>query len=356
MGEPPKPAPVTMKMIAEEAGVHVSTVSRVLRQGTDETGRLSANARRVHEVAQRMGYRPDPYAVGLRGGQSKLVGVLMPRLADVALANMYEGIEEAVAALGYQSVVATTRDDPQRQRQQLALMLNRRVDALIIADAHLDGCYVDELIDHDPPFVLVSRRYRDMVSVTCDDELGGHLAGTHLVDLGHEIIAVTGGLPYASTARDRITGFTAALEERGCSLPPERIILNGVTGPDGREAADRLLRLEPRPTAVFALNDWAAIGVMGALRDHGLTPGTDVAVVGFNDISVSADLPIPLSTVRNPVRLIGETAARLVIDRIEDRNIVSRQLQPRLVVRNSSDPRMARRLELATLRQPTPTG
>lgn len=341
-----KSTPVTMRMIAEEAGVHLSTVSRVLRRdvdgGPDE--QLSENARRVREVARRLGYVPDPLAVGLRSGRSKVLGVLVPRLADVALANMYEGIEEAVTALGYQSVVATTRDDPEQQRRWMALMINRRVDALIVADASLNGGYVDELVERELPFVLVSRRHKDIVSVTCDDELGGHLVGTHLVDLGHEVIAVAGGLPYASTTQDRIKGLKAALQERGCDIPNERIILTGVTGPDGRAAAEKLLSLTPPPTAIFALNDWAAIGVMGALRDHDLTPGKDVAVVGFNDISVSADLPIPLTTVRNPVRQMGEAAGRLIIDRLEGRAVQSQLLQPRLVVRNSSDPRMARRL------------
>lgn len=333
-----------MRTIAAEAGVHVSTVSRVLRRNIrpDEESELSDGARKVREVARRLGYVPDPYASGLRSGRSKVLGVLVPRLSDVTLANMYEGIEEKVSTLGYQSVVATTRDESERQRRWLAMMINRRVDALIVADASLDGGYVDELATHDLPFVLVSRRYGDHVSVTCDDELGGYFVGTHLADLGHETIAIVGGLPYASTARDRVAGALEALTERGYDVPAERIRLTGVTGPDGRAAADELLESSPRPTAIFALNDWAAIGVMGALRDHGLTPGADVAVVGFNDISASADLPIPLTTVRTPIHRMGETAGQLIIDRLEGRAISSVRLQPRLVVRQSSDPRMAK--------------
>jgi len=330
-----------MRTIAEQAGVHVSTVSRVLRRNS-EAGEenLSETARRVREVARRLGYVPDPYASGLRSGQSKVLGVLVPRLADVSLANMYEGIEAAVTALGYHSIVATTRDDPEEQRRRLKLMINRRVDGLIVADASLEGGYVDELTACRLPFVLASRRYSDHLSVSCDDELGGRLVGTHLVDLGHRDIAITGGWPYTSTGRDRIAGMLEAVRERGCDIPEERILLTGVTGPDGRRAAEQLLALESPPTAIFALNDWAAIGVMGALRDHGLTPGKDVAVVGFNDISVSADLPIPLSTVRNPMRTMGEVAGQMIVDHLEGRPVRSVRLQPRLVVRDSSDPRM----------------
>ncbi|WP_037065948.1 LacI family DNA-binding transcriptional regulator [Pseudonocardia acaciae] len=334
-----------MRTIADEAGVHVSTVSRVLSRNltAESEARLSDGARRVLKVARKLGYVPDTHAASLRGRRTKMLGVLVPRLADVVLANMYEAIEEAVTDLGYQSVVATTRDQPEEQRRRVSLMMSRRVDGLLVADASLAGGYVDELAARDVPFVLVNRRYQDFVAVTCDDELGGHFVGTHLADLGHEVIAITGGLPYASTTQDRVAGVLGALRERGLDVPEERILLTGITGPDGRAAADRLLAAEPRPTAIFAANDWAAIGVMGALRDHGLTPGTDVAVVGFNDIQVSADLPIPLTTVRNPVRDIGATAARLIADRVEGRPVSSVLVQPRLVVRQSSDPRMAQR-------------
>lgn len=331
-----------MRTIAEEAGVHVSTVSRALRRepGEPDPDKLSDTTRRVRDVARRLGYLPDPYAAGLRSGRSNVIGVLVPRLADVALANLYEGIETAVTARGYQSVVATTRDDPEEQQHRLTLMLQRRVDALIIADASRHGGYVDEIAERGVPFVLVSRRYADYVAVTCDDELGGRLVGTHLVDLGHEVIAITGGWPYTSTDQDRITGARTAVRERGYDIPDERILLTGVTGPDGRAAAEQLLAMTPRPTAIFALSDWAAIGVMGALRDHGLVPGVDIAVVGFNDISVSADLPIPLTTVRNPIRDMGERAGQMIVDRLEGRPIESVQLQPRLVVRQSTDARM----------------
>ncbi len=132
---------VTLKDLAKELGIHPSTVSRILHSGSEVArGAASvATAERVRELARKRGYSPDPQAAGLRTRRTRLMGVIVPRLSDLVLAIMYEGIDEAAAELGYSTFVMNSRDDPEEQRRKTDTMLARRVDGLIIGDAHLDG-------------------------------------------------------------------------------------------------------------------------------------------------------------------------------------------------------------------------
>lgn len=330
---------VTLKDLANELGIHPSTVSRILHSGTDVArGAASvATAERVRDLARKRGYSPDPQAAGLRTRRTRLMGVIVPRLSDLVLAIMYEGIDEAAAELGYSTFVMNSRDDPEEQRRKTDTMLARRVDGLIIGDAHLDTGLLVELTDRKVPFVLMNRRVPGYPAATCDDVLGGELVAEHLWNTGHRNVAVIAGEPYASTAVDRTAGFVDRWRSLGGKLPGNAVVWSRFDTAGGREAAETILtHCRPRPTALFAVNDFAAIGAMGALRSHGLTVGTDVAVVGFNDTSLAAELPIPLSSVRSPMLDIGRTAVQLLKGVLDGAHVESVKLVPTLCVRESS--------------------
>ncbi|MEC5191502.1 MULTISPECIES: LacI family DNA-binding transcriptional regulator [unclassified Arthrobacter] len=330
---------VTLKDLANELGIHPSTVSRILHSGSDVArGAASvATAERVRELARKRGYSPNPQAAGLRTRRTRLTGVIVPRLSDLVLAIMYEGIEEAAAELGYSTFVMNSRDDPQEQRRKTETMLARRVDGLIIGDAHLDGSRLRELTARKVPFVLMNRRVPGYPSATCDDVLGGQLAAEHLWSKGHRAVAVIAGEPYASTAVDRTAGFVDRWRSLGGRIPEEAVVWSRFDTAGGREAAETILTgPAPHPTAFFAVNDFAAIGAMGALRSHGVTVGRDVAVVGFNDTSLAAELPIPLSSVRSPMLEIGRTAMHLLKRVLEGEHAEPVLLKPTLCVRESS--------------------
>lgn len=330
---------VTLKDLANELGIHPSTVSRILHSGSDVArGAASvATAERVRELARKRGYSPNPQAAGLRTRRTRLTGVIVPRLSDLVLAIMYEGIEEAAAELGYSTFVMNSRDDPEEQRRKTDTMLARRVDGLIIGDAHLDGSHLRELTARKIPFVLMNRRVPGYPSATCDDVLGGQLAADHLWSKGHRNVAVIAGEPYASTAVDRTTGFVDRWQTLGGRMSQEAIVWSRFDTAGGREAAETILAgRKPYPTAIFAVNDFAAIGSMGALRSHGLTVGRDVAVVGFNDTSVASELPIPLSSVRSPMLKIGWTAMQLLMRVLDGEHVQPVLLKPTLCVRESS--------------------
>ncbi|MFJ2609325.1 MULTISPECIES: LacI family DNA-binding transcriptional regulator [unclassified Streptomyces] len=327
-------------MLADRLGLHVSTVSRALHAPPEQGRRAasSATVARIRELADELGYRPNPHATSLRTQRSNLVGVLVPRLSDLVLATVYEGIEEAASEHGLHAFVANTRDRADAQRAQTEMMLARRVDGLIFGDARSDDGFLDEVAARDVPFVLVSRHAGGHTSVTCDDPLGGRLAADHLLGLGHRDLAVIAGEPYASTGLDRTRGFLERCAEAGVSVPADRVVRSAFDARGGRDAVDRILAAPgPPPTAVFAVNDFAAIGAMGALRDRGLHPGRDVAVVGFNDTPLAQELPVPLTSVHSPMHEMGRRGLDLLTRLMGGRPAPSERLAPTLEVRASSE-------------------
>ncbi|MDQ0261162.1 LacI family DNA-binding transcriptional regulator [Sinomonas atrocyanea] len=329
---------VTLKDLARELGIHPSTVSRVLHSDPDSArgAASAATARRIRELAAEVGYSPDPQATSLRTRRTQLLGVIVPRLSDLVLAIMYEGIEEAAAAIGYSAFVTNSHDDVAEQRRQVEIMLARRVDGLIIGDSHLDVDVLPELRDRAVPFVLMNRRHPGFPSSTCDDTRGGELVAEHLWAKGHRRVSVIAGEPYASTAVDRTGGFVDRWHALGGELPDGSIVWSRFDTQGGREAAEKILSARSAPTAIFAVNDFAAIGAMGALRSHGMIVGQDCAVVGYNDTSLAAELPIPLSSVRSPMAEIGRQAVGLLEGVLRGEAVESVRLEPSLQVRESS--------------------
>jgi len=324
--------------VAREAGVSITSVSRSLH-GARNGARApsSATVERVRFEATRLGYSRDHMASGLRTRQSRLLGVLVPRLSDLVLATIYDGVEDAAEMAGYRTIVANTHDDPAEQRDRGRLMLDHRVDGLIIGDAHADGTFVDEVAGWGVPFVLVNRRAGSHLSVTCDDLEGGRLAAAHLLDRGHHRVAVLAGETYASTGLERAQGFLEHWQAAGGAVPAERVVHGPFHTRGGRASMERVLAEPgPPPSAVFVVNDLAAVGAMGALRDAGLRVGEDVAVVGYNDVPLAAELPIPLSSVASPMLDVGRAATELLLQVLAGGQAESRRLPVELRVRASS--------------------
>lgn len=335
---PAEPA-IRLKDLAAQLGLHPSTVSRVLHSGSaGARGAASpATAERIRDLAREVGYSPDPQATSLRTRRTQLLGVIVPRLSDLVLATMYEGIEEAAAESGYSAFVMNSRDDQDMQRRKTEIMLARRVDGMILGDAHRGGSLLAELATRQVPFVLVNRRIPGFPSATCDDILGGELVAKHLWDRGHRVVSLIAGEPYASTAVDRVAGFVGQWRELGGEIPESAIVWSRFDTAGGRDAAERILRDDVRqPTALFAVNDFAAIGAMGAIRSRGLHVGQDMAVVGFNDTALAAQLPISLSSVHSPMLEIGRTAVQLLLRVLAGEEVESVRLAPTLCVRESS--------------------
>lgn len=328
----------TLRTVAALAGVSPSTVSRVLHPSAHTIGRKTAatTATRIQELAREVGYVPNPHAASLRTQRSSLIGVLVPQLADLVLALIYEGIENAAHDLRFGTFVANTHDDPTDQQVRAEMMINRRVDGLILGDARVDDRLADDLRSRGVPYVLTNRRVDGHPSVTGDDLMGGRLAAEHLLSLGHTTVAVAAGAAYASTGIDRSTGFREEFARAGHPVPAELVVNSPFDVRGGRQATELLLARQPELTAIFAANDFAAIGALGAIRDAGRQVGRDIALVGYNDVPLAAELPVPLTTVRSPMFQMGHAAVHLLKKRLDGQEVESVRLAPTLVVRAST--------------------
>ena len=301
---------VTLRDVAAQAGVSVSTASRAL----DERLPLSrsAAAERGRAAAADLGYQRDITASSLRRGGSGTIGVLVPRLSDTVMALMFEALYAEAAQLGQFALVSVCGDDPGRELQAAEQLLARRVDGLVLAGSRLDDALTASLRARGVPHVLVLRTDGVSPSAVCDDELGGYLATRHLLDMGHRRIGVLPGPVFASTARGRLAGHRRAMAEAAVAVD-EGLVRPSGFGYDAGEAEGRALRAgHPDTTAVFAANDDLALGVMSAARGLGRSVPDDLSVVGYNDTPVATALPVPLTSVRVPFPEVATQALRLL--------------------------------------------
>lgn len=324
---------MTIHDVARAAGVSKSTVSRVLDERLPRS--TSATAERVRQVAAELGYVRDPLAAGLRRSGTSTVGVIVPRLTDTVMAMLYEEIARGCGSRGLFAVVATTEDDPDAERVAVQSLQRRRVDGLILTTARLDAPTEPE---RPVPHVLALRTDGVGPASVGDDRLGAHLATRHLVDLGHRRIALVGGPRYASSARDRERGFRSALAESGVPVDESLIAGDSFSMEAGEAAGRSLLDRPDRPTAVFAVNDNTAIGVMAAAHALGLRIPDDLSLVGYNDIPVVSRLPVPLTTVRVPFHQVATGALELLLEAGRDPSPRTLVATPTLIPRRSTAP------------------
>jgi LacI family transcriptional regulator len=325
---------VTLRDVAAASGVSLSTASRAL----DERGTASrsAAAEHVRKVAEELGYRRNSFASSLRRGETRTLGVLVPRLSDTVMALMFEELERAASDRGYFAMVATSGDDPDDERRAAETLLDRNVDGLILATARLDDELPKLLRQRKVAHALVLRTDGVSPSALGDDEVGGYLATRHLIDLGHREIAVVTGPSFTSTGTARLAGARRAMEEAGITPRNEWLMAAGYGIENGFVAGETLLGGSPRPTAVFAANDNLAMGIMAAAHRCQAIMGRDLALVGYNDIPLSSRLPTPLSSVRVPLDRIAGNAIDLIVNPGKEPSI--RKSMPTLIPRESSGP------------------
>ncbi|UXN20410.1 LacI family DNA-binding transcriptional regulator [Curtobacterium flaccumfaciens] len=334
-GQQDRRGDVNLQAIAALAGVHISTASRVLRQAEPTKG-WSASAQRVIAAAAELGYRPNRLAASLRTRRSNTIGVVMPRLADTVIATICQSVESAARSAGYQLLLTTPPDDMGAQLDAVDFLLSRQVDGLIVSSLHLSSPN-PRLTDLPVPVIATNRHPGDwMPAVVGDDVEGGRMATEHLLALGHRRIGVIAGPRHASTAVERVAGFRLAHEQRDLGVDDALVVHSDFEVEGGVVGAHTLLSLSDPPTAIFAVNDTAAIGVMGAARQRGLRVPDDLSIVGYNDISVVAQLPTPMTTVHSPTALMGTVAVERLLAAIGDGALQGATLPVSLVVRSST--------------------
>ncbi len=336
-------AGVTIRDVAKAAGVSTATVSYVLnnsRQVSEET------RRRVLEAAQRLGYRANITARNLQASETRLLGYTWrptpPDQFNPILDQFLNAIAQAAARHAYHILTFPTTSIAEEIAIYREMVLTGQVDGFVLSNTNLDDPRVQTLLELDFPFVAFGRSNPewDFPWVDVDGTHGVFVATQHLVQQGHRRIACL-AWPHASlTGQHRLEGYRRAMADAGLPIDPDWIIRTENTHEDAYQATQTLLDLPAwrRPSAVVALSDLMAIGVMNAAADRGIAVGSELAVVGFDDAPVARFLRPPLSSLRQPIAEVGERLATMLIDLVNGRRPGQSQvlLQPSLIVRGSS--------------------
>jgi LacI family transcriptional regulator len=311
---------VTLKEVAERAGVHPATASRALNTATRGLVNVQT-AGRVDKAARQLGYTPNSIARSLKTSRSSTIGLLLPDLTNPLFPPIVRGVEDVLRAVGYSPWIINTDNEPDREAAAIESFRGRSVDGFVVATARLQDPLLEEVAASGTPLVLVNRRVAspDIPSVTGDDAAGVGAALRHLYDLGHRDIVHLAGPQDLSTGLARRQAFRQAMEDLGLSADPERIVdAVAWSEPAGAEAMETILEREVPYTAVLAGNDLIALGCYDVLERNGLRCPTDVSVVGFNDMPFIDRVAPPLTSVRVPHYEIGAEAARLLLEVLED--------------------------------------
>lgn len=326
-----------MSDIAEQAGVSVSTVSKVLNGRSDVSAETRAKVQRLLGLNGYTAPGRQEYAGGL-------VEFVINELDSPWAVELIRGAEEVVQRAGMGLVVSAVHGRSRLARQWLDALANRGSLGAILVLSELSPAQERELRRLGLPFAVVHPAADpgpDVPSVGATNWPGGFIATRHLLDLGHRRIAMIGGPPQRLSARARLDGYRAALEESGIAFDPE-LVRHGDFGHElaYHHALDLLGRPDP-PTAVFAGSDHQSLGTYRALHDRGLRAPEDVSVVGFDDLPFAEWVTPRLTTVRQPLAEMTAVAARMVLQRIagEELETMRVELATKLVVRESTGPR-----------------
>ncbi|RAU45440.1 MULTISPECIES: LacI family DNA-binding transcriptional regulator [unclassified Pseudomonas] len=327
----------TIKDVAAIAGISYTTVSHVL----NNTRPVSDEVRKKVEAAiAQLDYVPSAVARSLKAKSTATIGLLIPNGINPYFAELARGIEDYCERNGFCVILCNSDDNLEKQRNYLRVLLEKRVDGLIVSSVGGGDSLADSLCAVRTPMVIVDRDLENVTAdlVRIDHELGGYLATSHLLEWGHRHIACICGPEHTSVARMRLAGYRRAMFERGVPVREHWVVESDFTGPSGYQAASRLLEGE-RPTAIFAANDMVGIGVLRAAAERNLKVPADLSVIGFDDIQMSQYVYPALTTVGQSILQLGERAAEVLLNRISTRAAVPIQrliVAPSIVLREST--------------------
>jgi DNA-binding LacI/PurR family transcriptional regulator len=337
----------TITDIARLAGVAPMTVSRVV----NDSGYVSQQIReKVESVIKELNYHPNALARGLKRQRTHVVGILLPDIANPFSAELAQGIQEVLLTRGYSSFISASERSVQREQAALRALFDHRADGIIVAtrETKAGNDFLLRLAERDLPMVVVGRtlNHPHVDRVTADHWKGAYEAVEHLISLGHRRIGFVGVSPINGAGLRRYQGYLDALREHDLPID-EKLIVGPAAefGPgystqdDGYAGMKKLLALKKRPTAVFARNDYTAMGAICAIQDANLRIPEGIAIVGFDNVPLAAYMTPPLTTVDQPTKQQGREAARLLLDRLEGDKTRERRdicLDCHLVIRQST--------------------
>lgn len=335
--------PVTLKDIAKEVDLSVTTVSRALNDYPDVSPQTKA---RIRRAALEMGYHPNVIARKLQKRRTDTIGFVIPaagsRFSDPFFIELITGIGDEAARQEFDLLVSTCAPGNHEAESYHTLTRGNRVDGLLLVRIRRKDERISQLMASGTPFVAFGRSDppSDYPYVEVDGRKGISETTQHLIDVGHRVLAHIAAPSDLTFGSERLRGFKEALARNNIPLDEDLIVTGYLTQESGYEAAHRLLEQESCPTAIVASNDLMAIGAISAAQERGLVVGQDISITGFDNIPPAAHSHPPLTTVEQPVYDIGVTICRMLCQIIKGEEPIERQvvLEPKLVMRGSTGP------------------
>jgi LacI family transcriptional regulator len=307
----------TINDVAKRANVSPVTVSRVLNGAPNVN---AATRARVHQAIAELGYVPNVVARSLRSRRTRSIALILPDITNPFWPTVARGVEDAAQRAGYTVLFCNSDENAGKQARYLEVVISQQVDGVLIAPADSDATRLAPLRERGVPTVLLDRRVDgwDVDTVRGDSVRGAEMLTQHLIDLGHQRIAIVTGPANTSTSQDRLAGYELALRRAGRDVDPALVRFGEFRPGSGREMAHAVLALQPPPTAIFAANNTIALGAIEAIGEAGLRVPQDVALVCFDDVSPSAQLFPFLTVAEQPAYQMGLEAARLLFARLDE--------------------------------------
>jgi DNA-binding LacI/PurR family transcriptional regulator len=328
--------PVTLHELAKATGCSVSTVSRALNNSEHPVN--NATRERILAIASQMGYRPNMTARGLKMDRTFTIGLIVYNIASPFTPVLIRGIQEYLKQHDYFSTIISTDFDPDLESEAVHQLISRSIDGVIFVESWRDESN-NPLDLANKPYVFVYRLFNGSYanSVVVDDIHGARLAVEHLVKLGHRRIAFINGPHDWDASKERLAGYKDLLGQNG--IPYEaRMVEEGTWEvQSGYSAAKKFLKIPQPPTAIFAANDFMALGAIYAIQDAGLNVPKDIAVVGYDDRDFASFSKPTITTVCPPSYEMGQLAAQLILNRLENQIEIKDpiRVQGKLTIRES---------------------
>lgn len=317
---------VTLKDIAKEAGVSVMAVSKVLN---GKGGISRETSQRVQAIARTLRYRPNQIAKSLRADETKTLGVVVSDSSQLVFAKVIRGIEDTAARAGYSVIVANTDQNAEREKKAVELLLDKRIDGLILAaPLRTDGGEIQDLLLMGPPLVLLMRT-SETAEVSCvinDNYAGGYEILSHLLATGSRDIRFLSLPGTSQSGQSRRQGYRKALAEYGLAFDEIRVLECPPAIEAGYQAMNQLLDRGLTGGAICCGCDLIAIGAIRAIQEHQFRIPADFQVTGYDDIDLADYLSVPLTTMRQPKYEIGCEGVRLLLEQIKDPSLPPRQI------------------------------
>ena len=325
--------------IAQKTGFSVSTVSRVLHDQSNKYKISDKTKHTIRKTAAALGYRPNNLARGLRLKQTHEIGIVVPDISNPFFATLVKSMAGELRKSGYSIIVCDSDENTAIEQESIQLLLDKRVDGLIVAAVGLENSHLKKFEKNRIAFVSIDRCPADLSvdMVSVDNVRGAYLAVQYLIKEGHQRIAFIQGLPGTHVNKERLRGYTQALTEAAIGVEEKFVVGDDFRTYNGYLETKLLLKLDDPPTAIFTASDLIALGALEALKEDGRRIPHDIALVTFDDPSFATYLSPALTAVAQPVEKMGEMAVKLLLRRMqtplgEPRSIL---LEPHLVIRDS---------------------